>query len=269
MIPPKHGQDLYPLRTYPEFEDKVSGELKDPLAVLLESMSRLGPGEQGWYQVVLTPVDQKEFRAKGEALIKKLTGQKVEVKKSVLDKAIELPLTATNMILETTGIVAAPAPKKADSNPLNSRMWTMTPGERKVVEAVEHKSAKIVYKAKIRFMLVAKKDKMKKSRFVHPFIGFIKQFNTNDMMSLKPESKHVGMNSTLWFFKEKRNNERKTHFIHMYANRSNWAGTPNYFLNIEELASLWHFPITGQVKAPQLKKTEAKRSEPPINLPYM
>jgi hypothetical protein len=32
MIPPKHGLDLYPLRTYPEFEDRISGELKDPLA---------------------------------------------------------------------------------------------------------------------------------------------------------------------------------------------------------------------------------------------
>lgn len=268
MIPPKHGLDLYPLRTYPEFEDKISGELKDPLAVLLENMSRLGPGEQAWYQIVLTPIDQKDFRSKGEALIKKLTGQKVEVKKGLLDKVFELPLTLMNLILEATGLITPPVAKKPDQNPLNSRMWTMTPGERKVVEAVENKSAKIAYLAKVRFMLVTKKELMKKSRFVHPFIGFIKQYNTNDMFALKPESKHVGMNSTLWFFKARRNNERKTHFMHMFADRSNWEGTPNYFLNIEELASLWHFPITMQVKAPQLKKTESKRSEPPMNLPF-
>jgi hypothetical protein len=269
MIPPKHGLDLYPLRTYPEFEDRISGELKDPLAVLLENMSRLGPGEQAWYQIILTPIEQKEFRTKGEELIKKLTGQKVEHKKSTLEKIIELPLTLMSLVLQTVGLISAPAPKKTDTNPLNSRMWTMTPGERKVVEAIENKISKIAYSAKIRFALVTKKEKMKKSRFVHPFIGFIKQYNTNDMFALKPESKHVGMNATLWFFKDRRNNERKNHVIHMLSSRSNWEGTPNYFLNIEELASLWHFPITNQVKAPQLKKTESKRSEPPINLPYM
>jgi len=267
MIPVK--SDLYPLRTYPEFEDKVSGEFKDPIAVLLENMSRLLPDEQAWYQIVLTAIDQKEFRTKGETLIKKLTGQKIEVKKGMLEKAIEFPLTATNMVLETTGIIPLPAPKKEDKNPLNSRMWTMTPGERKVVEGVENKISKIAYHCKVRFALVAKKTTFKKSRFVHPFIGYMKQYNTNDMLSLKPESKKVGMNATLWFFKNRRNNERKQRLIRMYAERSNWEGTPNYYLTIEELATLWHFPITGQVKAPQLKKTEAKRSEPPINLPYM
>lgn len=268
MIPPKAGMDLYPLRTYPEFEDKVSGEFKDPMAVLLENMSRLQPGEQAWYQIVLTPIDQQDYRKKGEALIKKLTGQKVEHKDTLAQKALDMPLSIMNLALETTGIVPAHAPKKADSNPLNSRMWTMTPGERKVVEAVENKISKIAYSCKIRFILIARKETMKKSRFAHPFIGFIKQFNTNDMFSLKPESKKVGMNGTLWFFKDKRNNERKRKFIKAYSSRSNWAGTPLYFLNIEELASLWHFPISMQVKAPQLKKTEAKRSEPPINLPF-
>jgi hypothetical protein len=266
MIPTK--SDLYPLRTYPEFEDKVSGEFKDPLAVLLENLSRLGPGEQAWYQVVLTPIEQGDFRKKGEELIKKLTGQKIEVKKGILDSVAELPMGAMNLVLESTGLTTPAAPKKADSNPLNSRMWTMTPGERKVVEAVENKISKIAYSAKIRFALVAKKDKMKKSRFVHPFIGYIKQFNTNDMLSLKPESKKVGMNGTLWFFKDKRNNERKTKFIKAFSQRNNWAGMPNFYLNIEELASLWHFPISLQVRAPQLKRTESKRSDPPINLPF-
>jgi hypothetical protein len=266
MIPVKDS--LYPLRTYPEFEDKVSGELKDPMAVLLENMSRLGPGEQAWFQIVMTPIEQGEFRKKGETLIKKLTGQKIEHKETLAQKALDLPLSTMNMVLQSTGLTGAPAAKKPDANPLNSRMWTMTPGERKVVEAIENKISKIAYSCKMRCVLVAHKDKMKKSRFVHPFIGFIKQYNTNDMLALKPESKKVGMNGTLWFFKDKRNNERKNRFISAYSHRSNWAGVSSYYLNIEELASLWHFPISMQVKAPQLKKTEAKRSEPPINLPF-
>jgi hypothetical protein len=47
-----------------------------------------------------------------------------------------------------------------------------------------------------------------------------------------------------------------------------WAGMPKYHLSTEELASLWHLPVTEQVKAPQVKKTEAKKAEPPMNLPF-
>lgn len=232
MIPVK--PDSYPIRTYPEFEDKLSGEFKDPLAVLLENFSRLGPGENAWYQIVLTPIDQKEFRAHGEALIKKLT--------------------------------AAPPQKKDAAGP--HKMMILTPGEKKIIEAVENKISKIAYECKIRFIYVAKKEILKKSRIVQPFIGAIKQFNTNDMQSLKPESKRVGMNGTLWFFKDHRNNERKRRLMAAYKHRSNHEGMHYFALNIEELASLWHFPISMQVRAPQLKKTESKRSEPPINLPF-
>lgn len=268
MIPVK--PDVYPIRTYPEFEDKVSGEFKDPLAVWLENLSRLGPGEQAWFQIVLTPIDQKSFRTSGETMIKKLTGQKIEVKQGMLDMIFSIPLKLIGLILEVIGIIPATAPKKKeDDNPLKSRMWTMTPGERKVVEAVENKISKIAYNAKMRILYVAKKEVMKKSRVIHPFIGTIKQFNTNDMQSFKPESAKIGMNGALWWFKEQRNNARKNSFIRAYSGRSNWNGTPNYKLNIEELASLWHFPISMQVKAPQLTKTEYKRAEPPLNLPYM
>lgn len=267
MIPVK--SDVYPIRTYPEFEDKVSGEFKDPLAVWLENLSRLGPGEQAWYQIVLTPIEQGAFRQRGDELIKKLTGQKIEHHEGLMEKVFLFPLRLIGMFLEGAGIIPHHEAPKKDQNPLNSRMWTMTPGERKVVEAVENKISKIAYMAKIRIFYVAKKEIMKKSRVIHPFIGTIKQFNTNDMQSFKPESKKVGMNSTLWFFKQRRNDERKRKLIRAYSSRSNWSGMPNYALSIEELASLWHFPITMQVRSPQLKKTESKRAEPPMNLPYM
>ena len=53
--------DVYPLKTYEEFEHGLTAEFKDPLAVLLEAFSRLGPGEQCWYQIVATPISQKEY----------------------------------------------------------------------------------------------------------------------------------------------------------------------------------------------------------------
>lgn len=264
MIPVR--PDIYPLKTYPFFEDKVSGEFKDPLSALLESFSRLGPGEQAWYQIVCTPVAHADFYKKAEAALKKLKGEKVEAKKNLIEKAIDVPIRATSIVAEQVlGTAPAAPPKKESTQP---KILGMTQGEKDVLAGIENKASKIVFNCKIRFLYIAKKQVMVKSRAAQPFIGAIKQFNTNNMQSLKPETRRVGVNGTLWFFKTARNNGRKQRLIRAYRNRSNWAGTPNYHLCSEELASLWHFPHSMQVKAPQLKRTEAKRSEPPSNLPF-
>ncbi|MDZ4229552.1 MAG: hypothetical protein U1C53_00250, partial [Candidatus Veblenbacteria bacterium] len=52
-----------------------------------------------------------------------------------------------------------------------------------------------------------------------------------------------------------------------YAGRSNRRGHgEGFILNTEELATLYHFPVVT-VKAPLVKKTEAKKAEPPFGLP--
>jgi hypothetical protein len=265
MIPVK--SDVYPLKTYPFFEDKVSGEFKDPLSAMLESFSRLGPGEQAWFQILLKPIAQGEFAEKAIAAVKKLKGEETPHKTSLIEHIVEFPIHVLGWLLE--GIMGgeghAEAPKKSDSTP---KILRMSEGEKQVLSGIEMKMSKLVYLCTLRFIYVAKKQVMQKSHIVQPFIGSIKQFNTNNMQSLKPESKKVGINGALWWFKESRNNTRKTHLISAYRNRSDWFGTPSYHLNTEELASLWHFPHTMQVKAPQVQKTESKRTEPPPNLPF-
>jgi hypothetical protein len=96
----------------------------------------------------------------------------------------------------------------------------------------------------------------------------IKQINSNQLLALKPETTRVGINGALWLFKDRRNGRRKTLLVSAYSNRNPYFGTPPFHLNTEELATMWHFPHSLQVKAPQLNKTEAKRTEPPINLPF-
>lgn len=261
--------DVYPLKTYIDFEHQLTSEFKDPLAVMLEAFSRLGPGEQAWYQIVFTPIDQKEFVPKAIKEIKKLTGQKEVVKKNLLDRALDAPVQVLGFAADTLlGTGEAGPEKKREENALNSRMWNLTPGERKLVEAVERKMSKIVFRVKIRFVYIARKESFNKSKIIYSFVGAIKQYNTNDAQALKPESKRVGVSSALVFFRESRNNIRKTRLLQAYRKRSNWAGLPNFYMNTEELASLWHLPVSLYVKAPQVKKTESKKSEPPINLPF-
>ncbi|PIP61021.1 hypothetical protein COX00_00015 [Candidatus Uhrbacteria bacterium CG22_combo_CG10-13_8_21_14_all_47_17] len=260
--------DPYPLRTYPEFEDKVSGELKDPIAVLLENFSRLGKGEQAWYQIVMLPTDQKDFRKRAEKVINKLKGTEVKPKPSVLTQVIELPIQAAQDVMSVALGSSGSAPKKEEKKNDPPRMMMLSPGERYVLEAVERKESKIGFMCKIRFLYIAKKTVMKKSKAVQPFIGAIKQMNTFNMQALKPDLKRTGMSSNLWWFKARRNNTRKSKLIRAYRGRSSWVGLSPFQLSGEELATLWHFPILLQVRAPQLRRVEAKKAEPPANIPF-
>ncbi|OGL72968.1 hypothetical protein A3E39_02415 [Candidatus Uhrbacteria bacterium RIFCSPHIGHO2_12_FULL_60_25] len=268
MMPARgYAYDVYPLKTYMDFEHQLTGEFKDPLAVLLEAFGRLGPGEQAWYQIILTPIAQNDYVAKAVKEIKKITGQKAEVKPTMLDKALDLPMQGLGLVGDVMFGAAEGAPKKPE-NALNSRMWNLTPGERKVVESIEKKMSKIVFGVKIRFLYVAKKEVFVKSKILQSFIGAIKQYNTNDMGSLKLETKRVGVSSALLFFKARRNSVRKERLIRAYRARTDWAGLKRFHLATDEIASLWHLPVSLFVKAPQVKKTESKKSEPPINLPF-
>ncbi len=259
--------DPYPLRTYVDFEDHVSGEFKDPLANLLENFSRLGMGEQAWYQIVITPTDQKGSRERAMKLIKKLKGVKEEPHHSLLGTLADLPIKAIQELMGA--FFGSSAGGKAEKPRGMDPILLLSPGERSVLEAVERKAGKIGFQTKIRFLYVAKRQVMSKSKAANPFIGAIKQMNTFNMQALKPEMKHVGVSGALLFMKDRRNNTRKTHLIHAYRSRSGWAGMPSYNLSIEELATLWHFPILMQVKAPQLERVQAKKSEPPMNVPFV
>jgi len=269
MVPAGGKSSFYPLRTYPAFEHSMSGEFKDPLSVLLEGLSRLGPGEQAWVQLLCLPIDVGAYQKGGVKLIKELKGEKVVTPPSTLEKIILAPFNLFILIANELigGVGGTSAPSKAD-DPLKSKIFNLSPGERKVLEAVENKVSKIGYTCKIRFMYIGKKNVFKKPKIVQSLIGFIKQMNTNDMLSLKPEAKNVGVNGALLFMRDKRNNVRKNRLMRYYKGRSIWDGNQPYYLCTEELATLWHFPHTFQVKAPQLKKIDVKHSEPPMNLPF-
>src|SRR6185436_14479706 len=95
-------------------------------------------------------------------------------------------------------------------------------------------------------------------------MGAVKQYSSLDMNGFRPDKKMK--TSRDYCFVDRKVNTIKRRLLLGYKYRSNWSGNSKYVLNIEELASLWHFPVIT-VKAPQVKKTDAKRGEPPVALP--
>jgi len=262
-------KECYPLRSYKEFEHPLTGEFKDPMAALLENYSRIGRGEHVWFQIIAVPIGQKEWKARGIAEVKKLIGAETKSKKGLTDFISNVPmkiLEAAGDIVSLEGESGVTKSKKPEKPKEKSQMLYMSPGEKDVVAGIELKLSKIGFRCKIRAIYVAKKEVFQKSRAAHPLIGAMKQFNTVNLNSIKPDYKKVGTGGII-LFKKTRLNYRRGKILRAYKSRSDWAGMGTGFvLNIEELATLYHFPDIS-VKAPLLKKTEAKRGEPPFALP--
>lgn len=253
----------YPIRTWEEFEHQGQKDepFKDPMAAMLENMARLGPGEQIWLQMLIKPISQ-DWVKQSEKLVKKLIGAKMPESKTFMNTAFDMTDKITGPILAQ---VLGPSEAKPKKDEPPSKVLYMSPGEREVVELIEKKSNKIGFQTKIRLIYVGKKGVFKKPRGAHAVIGAIKQLNSNDANSLKPDFKHIGP-SSLWLFPDVRNNERRRKLYRSYKGRSMWIGAKAHIFNTEELATIWHFP-TEAVHAPLIRRTEAKRGEPPTGLP--
>lgn len=252
----------YPIRTYPEFEHQMTQELKDPLAALLEIMNRIGKGEQLWFQILIVPVLGKDWVAPAIKEMNKILGIKTEVKQTLLDKALTAPLT----ILQAAGemLVGGEAGEKKEEKRDPNIMAYLPPDKKAQVEGIGRKTSKIAYKTKMRFVYFGRKEVFKKGLAVSGMFGALKQFNTEDLNSMKPrkETKTVPP----YIFPKKRMGKKQNRILELYKSRSMDSFGDAFYMNIEELASLWHFP-TIETKAPLVQKIDSKKAGAPMKLP--
>jgi hypothetical protein len=252
----------YPIRTYPLFEHRTAEVMtfKDPISSVLEVMSNLKRGEQLWIQVLLVPTDDS-WQKKSDELADKMLGKKKPVKKSMGEEILEAPLwivkeTATQ--LANFGSGEGEVKKSADQ----PKMLALSPGERGVLEAIQMKASKIGFLAKIRVVYVGRRDVFSKGRYTS-LKGAFNQFSSTNMNAFKGYGPVTPKGDYFW--QKWTENEKKTAVVRNYRNRSG-KGAPHFILNTEELATIYHFPMST-VKAPLVKKTESKRAEPPPSLP--
>jgi hypothetical protein len=154
-------------------------------------------------------------------------------------------------------------PKREEKKgPERAKIQYLTPGESKLVEAMEAKMSKIGFKTKMRGIYLARKEIFRVERGVSALIGAIQQFSNPTSNSITPT---FGVH-TSYVGARYRMNYRKRLLMSAYKKRKMKVGANPFILNIEELATIWHFPL-AITKTPLLQKTEGKRAEPPSGLP--
>ena len=262
--------DSYPIKTYSEFEtEREAKEEKriDPIADLLESMAKIKPGEQLWVQIVASPVSREESSWIEE-------GEKI---RDELAKRVEKAPSRKLMILEAADVLISGKPPGEDKEEKETVIpveMKLTPGEREIISGVEKKIAKPGFKTNIRFIYLGKRDVFFTSNLRLVF-GFFASFGTENLNYLAPWGKTMTKIHKSWFLPinllhNRRSYLRRRKIFRNYILRVNplfprKGGT--FILNIEELASLFHFPGRSSAQAPFVSRVEAKKGEAPPGLP--
>lgn len=257
-----YNKNAYPIRTYPSFEHSLTQELKDPLTDLLEILGKLQKGEQVWLQLIITPISDN-WKISSAKMVKKMMGintsESKTIKLGIIGDLISIFIEAWRQI---TGMFI-------DQNLSilkEEKLAALSPGERRVIEAIQNKASKIGFAVKFRIVYLGIKEVFSKARGVAGVLGAINQFNTLDMNGFKPDDQ--AKTSKPMIAGKKRLSDKQNRLILAYKQRSSLSGARTCILNIEELASLWHFPVST-VKAPLIKKTGSKKGEPPFGLPVI
>jgi len=255
---------IYPIRTYVDFEDRMTGEIKDPLGHTLEQFAKMRPGEHMWIQILVQPRDN-DWAKVGVKRLNELYGKKEKVKKSILVSAIESfiawPLGLLDTVMETElASLFGLGEEEAKKEP-----HVLLPlQETKEADALYAKLTKVGMGVKIRILYVANKNAFVKVERTGIVKGILNQYTNLALNKFKLHIPSVPKDDYFWMKWSYAAKQRN--LMTAYKKRSWSIGADHVFLNVEELASLWHFP-TISIKAPLVKKAEARRGEPPVGLP--
>jgi hypothetical protein len=244
--------DFYPIRTYPEFEEKSSGpdyvKRIDPLASLAEIISSLDAGEFLGIQLIVRPTGNAWVK-KGRSEMDKLQGKKAKTKEGMLSGAV----------FEIEKLIPGHVEvKKEEKKPEQAQLSS---DKQEAMKAAERKMSKIGYDCGIRFIYAGPKTAFHR---VHTsgVIGVFKQFALQTINSFKLNIATITYGK--FPFKKQMEYNRKIFLLSNYKNRA--LPMRPFVLNIEELATIYHLPDVG-VKSPLLPRVEAKKGEPPVGLP--
>src|SRR3989344_3818153 len=175
--------DVYPIKTYLQFfeEDPNVDEEKriDSLALLVEGLSQLGPGENMWVQLVMIPVlpEENNYVQRGKEVVDKLVRRPEKVSPSLTSD-----ITKVSSVLITG---QAPGAGQEEVRELIPPEMKLTPGERDIVTAIEQKISKYQFLVWIRFAYVAKRENWFGAARAIP-MSFFSQLSTVNLNNFRP-----------------------------------------------------------------------------------
>ncbi len=254
-------KNYLPIRTYLSFEDPTEERRLDPIASLMELMSKLRDDEQIWYQLVVRPTGE-DFKKEGEKKINQIIGVETREKSGGLFSGFGLGVSLGEVVRAPFEHPGTEVKKKEQTT--KAMRFLITPGEKDMTEAIEQKISKIALEATPRFLYLTKQGNPDPG-VIGAIHGFVRQFNTQNLNSLRPDGATTTASySVRGMFKKTRVRWRKRLMYESYRNVV--PSNRKSVLNIEELATIFHFPIAA-VSTTELEKIPSRKGSPPAGVP--
>lgn len=258
--------DFLPIRTYVDYgldKDQKEEYKIDPLTALLEWMGSIGKGENLWLQI-LVRADTSNWHEKGQEEIDKLYDVQHE-----------------ETIKEGKKVKKKISQGKKDAD--------LTQVEKDKIDAIRRNIQKIGFETMIRVVYLTNKDKFNPGNIPMITGGCMRQFNWQHLNGFGVKGGTVTSFDFPWQdFSGKKVIELKKDIFAEYVHRKAFYETfsdekfltykyfknlfvpgdhnKGFILNLEELATIYHFP--GQVAhTPTFKRISSTKAEPPANLP--
>lgn len=239
-----------PIRTYIDYglERDPKEEFRiDPITHTLELLGQVGQDEYYWMQIIMVARKKDQwygFYSNKDTLKDEAKAQIQEIMEGAAKRG------------------------KAVVDDEGSRILQLTDGEKRKIEAIERKVAKLIFECGIRVVYLAKRE-----RYVGinngGIIRFFDHIKSNEFNGLGA-TRGMSIFDYPWQdFRGIRAKRVKQELFSHYRDRAYFYAPYDQepiFLNTEELATLWHFP-GSIVQTPALARKLSRTSEAPPNLP--
>jgi hypothetical protein len=267
----------FPIRTYPSFEpnpDTKEEKRVDPMTVIIEAMSSLGEGEHLWIHFLCTPFgpadkEWPKYVEEGKALIDELVHRTSKNGKPATIPLSEDLRAAAHMVTTGEDTQRQLTGGDQEEQGLLAPELRLTPGERDVVAGVEQKLSKVSFKTYVQFVYFARIEKYFGPAKALPF-SYLNQYAHATMNFLRP-LKTVKVHTVPLFFLDKRRGyltRRKIFKSHVWRiPLFPYFDPPHAVLNVEEMASLFHFPSRVTFPSGTIPRVDVKKGEAPPGLP--
>lgn len=244
--------NAYPIKTYIDYgldRDPKEEFRIDPITHILELLGQVGAGEYYWMQIILVARKKDQWYGfySGED-------------------------SYAGAIKEAIQGIMQNAAKRGKSIVVDSdepgRSTQLTDGEKRAIEAIEKKAAKLIFECGIRAVYLAKRD----NYVAVNNGGVIRLFDhvkSNEFNSFGPTRGTTVFDYPWQDLGKRKSNAAKMELFSNFRDRAYFYAPYDQvpmLMNTEELATLWHFP-GSIVQTPSLGRKLSRTSEAPLNLP--
>lgn len=222
---------LFPISTYQKLE-------KDPIASISNNLSKIAADEGAAVQIIIKPAPKLNLREKGEKVLSKVRAG-TSIKQAIHQVAGNAVVRVIKEILEAK-------PKKKEGEPQGPKEQGY---DQAGYEAIQSKIQKQPFQVNIRVVACGQSQQRAEEILGHLMSSF-SQFSLAAPNSLEPYEVRGGrLKKLLYDFSFRIFNESEKNI-----------------LNVEEVASVYHFP-THFTETPYIKAVTSAVAPPPADLP--